>query len=80
MEMSKNSFIYKAFHLYYDGFREMTVGKTLWAVVLVKLFIMFVILKLLFFPNYVSRHAEKGEEAEFVSEQVLERADNLQTK
>jgi hypothetical protein len=31
----------------------MTVGKNLWAIILVKLAIMFLVLKLFFFPNYL---------------------------
>jgi len=58
-------------HLYLDGFRSMTLGRTLWAVILVKLFIIFIVLKLCFFPNYIKQHAREGEEAEFVSSQVL---------
>ena len=38
--------IKKIFRFYLDGFRSMTVGKTLWAIILVKLFILFAILKL----------------------------------
>ena len=53
-------------HLYYDGFRNMTLGRTLWAVIFIKLFIIFVVLKLFFFPNYIKEHAEEGQEAEFV--------------
>ena len=47
--MEKNIF-YKIFRFYYDGFRSMTVGKKLWIIILIKLFIMFVILKIFFFP------------------------------
>lgn len=36
---------------YIDGFREMTVGRTLWAIILVKLFILFAVLKLFFFRD-----------------------------
>lgn len=36
---------------YRDGFREMRVGRTLWAIILVKLFIMFAVLKLFFFRD-----------------------------
>ena len=32
--------------LYVDGFRNMTVGKTLWAVIIVKLILIFALLKL----------------------------------
>ena len=72
--MSKHGFWYKAFHLYYDGFRNMTLGRTLWAVILIKLFIIFAILKVFFFPNFIGQHAEKGEEDKFVASEVMERA------
>ncbi|MCR4604265.1 MAG: DUF4492 domain-containing protein [Prevotella sp.] len=72
--MSGDSFWYRAFHLYYDGFRSMTLGKTLWAVILVKLFIMFVILKVFFFPNFLSSHAEEGEEPEYVATELIDRS------
>ena len=71
--MNKRGFFYRVFDLYYDGFRHMTLGRTLWAIILIKLFVIFVILKIFFFPNFIKEHAEKGDEAEFVSGQVLER-------
>ena len=69
----KTGFLYRAFDLYYDGFRHMTLGRTLWAVILIKLFIMFAILKVFFFPNFISQHAEKGQEAAFVASEMLDR-------
>ena len=63
----------RVFNLYYDGFRSMTVGKTLWLVILVKLFIIFVVLKLFFFPDFLSSHAEEGQEADFVANELIER-------
>ena len=68
--MAKESFLSKVFHLYYDGFRSMTLGKTLWAIILIKLFIIFVVLKLFFFPNFLKQHAD-GNEAEYVATQLL---------
>ena len=65
----KNGFFHRVFDLYYDGFRHMKLGKTLWAVIAIKLFIMFAILKVFFFPNFLKQHAEKGSEADFVMEQ-----------
>ena len=62
----------KVWHLYYDGFRNMTIGRTLWAVILVKLFIMFFILRLFFFPNYIKQHAAEGKEADFVATAITE--------
>ena len=49
----------------------MRLGKTLWLIILVKLFVIFVILKLFFFPNFIKKHAEEGQESEFVATQVL---------
>ncbi len=45
----------KIWLFYYDGFRSMTVGRTLWLIILLKVFIFFVVMKLLFFPNILSR-------------------------
>ena len=72
--MSKDSFLSRAFHLYYDGFRSMTLGKTLWAIILLKLFIIFVVLKVFFFPNYLSSHANEGEEDDYVAAELVDRA------
>ena len=59
------------FHLYYDGFKNMSVGKTLWVVILVKLFIICFVLKLFFFPNILHEKAPKGHEADYVSSKIL---------
>lgn len=71
--MNKQSFLYKAYDLYADGFRNMTLGKTLWAVIIIKLFIMFAILKVFFFPDFLSTHAEEGGEADYVATEMTER-------
>jgi hypothetical protein len=42
------------YSFYRDGFKNMTVGKTLWLIVLIKLFIMFAVLRIFFFPNYLN--------------------------
>lgn len=69
--MNKNSFLYRAFRLYYDGFCEMTIGKKLWTIIIIKLIIMFAILKVFFFPDFLATHAEEGHEHEVVAEEVL---------
>ena len=71
--MRKDCFLYRAFDLYYDGFRHMTLGRTLWAIIIVKLVIIFAILKVFFFPDYIGEHAEKGGEAEFVATEMAGR-------
>jgi competence protein ComGC len=51
----------------------MRLGRTLWAIILIKLFIIFVVLKLFFFPNFLKQNA-KGDEAGFVASELVERA------
>ena len=71
--MQKDSFLYRFFHLYYDGFKNMTLGRTLWAIIFIKLFIMFAILKVFFFPNFLKQHAQ-GDEAGYVATELVDRA------
>lgn len=48
---SPGGFFRRVADLYVGGFREMTVGRKLWAIILVKLAIMFLVFKLFFFPD-----------------------------
>ena len=73
--MRKDSFLYRVYDLYVDGFRHMRLGKTLWAIILIKLFIIFAILKIFFFPNFLKQHA-KGDESSFVASELVERANS----
>ncbi|MDR1593828.1 MAG: DUF4492 domain-containing protein [Prevotellaceae bacterium] len=52
----------RVFMFYYEGFKEMTVGKILWAIILIKLAIMFLVLKPLFFPNFLKSNFENEDE------------------
>ncbi len=61
-------------NLYVDGFRSMTLGKTLWLIILIKLFIMFFVLKLFFFPNILnSRFETEEQKSDYVSKELIER-------
>lgn len=40
--------------LYVDGFRNMTIGRSLWALIIIKLIIFFAVIKLLFFPDVLA--------------------------
>ncbi|MBR5687323.1 MAG: DUF4492 domain-containing protein [Prevotella sp.] len=71
--MKKQGFWRKVYDLYYDGFRHMTLGKTLWAVIIIKLFIIFIVLKIFFFPNHIKENATKGQEAEYVWQKMNEK-------
>ena len=55
-------FIQSVWNMYYEGFRNMTIGKTLWIIILIKLFLFFVIVRLIFFPDILQRDFENDEE------------------
>lgn len=40
---------------YADGFRSMTVGRSLWVLILIKVAVLFLVFKLLFFPDILKR-------------------------
>lgn len=61
--------IRKVIRFYVEGFREMTVGRTLWAITLIKLFIMFAVLKVFFFPDLLAGKSP-GEKADYVLENL----------
>ncbi len=61
----------RIFRFYYEGFRSMTVGKQLWAIILIKLFIMFAVLKLFFFRDTLGTRFDTDEErSNYVIEQL----------
>ena len=66
--------IQKIWQFYVDGFRSMTLGKTLWLIILVKLFIMFFIVRILFFPNYLNSSAVGEDKEEYVGRELIDRA------
>lgn len=54
-----------------NGFRRMTVGKTLWKVIIIKLIIMFGVLKLFFFQDFLgTRFSTDQQRADYVLEQI----------
>ena len=71
--VKKTSFFYRVFDLYYDGFKHMTLGKTLWTVIIIKLIIMFLVLKVFFFPNFLKENSKPGKEGDFVEQQIMKR-------
>lgn len=74
-ELSMFSYPGRIFRFYRDGFRSMTLGKTLWKIILVKLFIMFAVLKLFFFPDFLSTQFNTDEQrADHVMEQITQPA------
>jgi hypothetical protein len=59
------------YSFYHDGFTGMVLGKKLWKIILIKLFIMFFILKLFFFPNFLNtKFGTDKEKGSYVLEQI----------
>jgi len=60
-------FMRNVYTFYRDGFRSMVVGKTLWKIIFIKLFIMFAVLKMFFFPDFLATNfSSDTERAEHV--------------
>lgn len=72
--MIKNCII-RIWEFYRDGFREMTLDRTLWMLILVKLFIMFFILKLFFFPSFLKDKTDE-EKQQYVGSELVNRSSN----
>ena len=60
------------FRFYVEGFRGLTgVGRRLWLIILIKLFILFAVFKLIFFPNLLeTRFPTDKERGNYVLEQL----------
>ncbi|MFH0843453.1 MAG: DUF4492 domain-containing protein [Bacteroidota bacterium] len=72
MKISMIDPVSKVFRFYRDGFRNMSLwGKKVWIIILVKLFIMFVILKVFFFPDILKKGFDTDEQrSEYVLDQL----------
>lgn len=64
------SLLRKTIRFYVDGFRAMTLGRTLWAIVLLKLFLLFGVLRLFFMPDPLAGRSP-AQRAEYVRERLL---------
>lgn len=57
---------------YIDGFRRMTLGRTLWIIILIKLSIMFLILRPLLFPNLLGKlDSDKARSERVLNELII---------
>ncbi|PKP10726.1 MAG: DUF4492 domain-containing protein [Bacteroidetes bacterium HGW-Bacteroidetes-4] len=69
--VSKNVFI-RVFRFYYEGFTNMTVGRKLWAIIIIKLIVLFAVLKLFFFQDFLGSKFENDQErSDYVIEQLI---------
>lgn len=63
-------FINNVWRFYLEGFRNMTWGRTLWVIILLKLFIMFAILRVFFFQPILSGKTDI-EKQEVVAKELM---------
>ncbi|MCL3781737.1 DUF4492 domain-containing protein [Prolixibacteraceae bacterium JC049] len=66
---NKKNWFQKVVYFYIDGFKSMKLGRTLWLIILLKLFFMFFVLRMFFFPNYLKSNFKTDKER---SEYILE--------
>ncbi len=72
--MKRHNVFYRMAQFYTDGFKNMSKwGRQVWIIILLKLFIMFFILKMFFFPNFLKSNFDSDEQR---SEHVLENLTN----
>lgn len=63
----------RIFRFYYNGFRTMTWGRQIWAIILIKLFIMFAVFRLFFFPDILQSRFDNDEDrSNYVIEQLTD--------
>lgn len=60
------------FNFYLDGFRSMTVGRRLWLIIIIKLVVMFAILKVFFFPDLLGQLDSDAARSSAVRSAVIE--------
>jgi hypothetical protein len=65
--------IRKIANFYHNGFKNMpSWGKKLWLIILIKLFIMFAVLKIFFFPDFLNTRFDTDEQkSDYVKEQLI---------
>jgi len=74
MDASRQRFNF--FTMFIDGFKNMTLGRTLWIIVIIKLCIMFLILRPFFFPNFLnSKFSDSKSKADYVRNELIQKSE-----
>lgn len=67
----------RIFRFYYEGFTSMSWwGKRVWLIILIKLFIIFLVLRLFFFPDYLKKNfTDDRQRSDYILEQITKTTD-----
>lgn len=67
-----DNWLQRVFYFYVDGFKAMTLGRTLWAIIVIKVIVFFVIVRFIFFPNFLAGKADTDEgKADYVRHELV---------
>ena len=67
----------RLYRFYYEGFRNMSAwGKKVWIIIIIKLFIIFIILKIFFLPDFLKKEYDTDERrGQYVLDQLTKPAE-----
>ncbi len=70
--LNKKNTLQRIWYFYYEGFKgQAKWSRQVWLIIIIKLFIMFAILKVFFFPNFLkSKYTNDQERGNYVIEQL----------
>ncbi len=68
----------RVFRFYYEGFRDMPRwGRQMWLIILVKGFVVFILVKFIFFPNHLKKNFDTDQQrSEYVIDQLIKTSQN----
>ena len=71
MKKKETNIFFNVISFYLNGFKTMNNwGRQVWLIILIKLFIMFVVLKIFFFPNYLKSNFDTDKNGFFSKEEI----------
>ncbi len=69
----QRNILYSIYRFYVDGFKQMSIGRVLWTIIIIKLFVIFFILKLFFFPDVLKQKSNGSDRATYVAGELIKR-------
>ncbi len=74
MSVNKRNILFRIWNFYFSGFKSMEKwGRQVWLIILIKLFIMFAVLRLFFFPDFLKTNFNSdNERSNYVLEVLTE--------